>query len=57
MKKAVKSAAEYNSMFMKEKREERRAYFDLQTNVSFRVNLNADDSFWVYSGSIIRIVL
>ncbi|KAI0212002.1 PHD finger protein 10 [Lamellibrachia satsuma] len=32
MKKAVKSAAEYNSMFMKEKREERRAYFDLQTN-------------------------
>ena len=34
MKKAVKSAAEYNSMFMREKREERRAYFDLQTNVS-----------------------
>lgn len=31
IKKAVKSAAEFNTNFMKERREERRAYFDLQT--------------------------
>ncbi|XP_005091426.2 titin isoform X2 [Aplysia californica] len=32
-KKAAKSAAEYNSSMMREKRDERRAYFDLQTYV------------------------
>jgi hypothetical protein len=33
MKKAIRSAAEFNSQFMRERREERRAYFDLQTMV------------------------
>ncbi|CAH1792046.1 unnamed protein product [Owenia fusiformis] len=31
MKKAVKSAADFNARLMRERREERRAYFDLQT--------------------------
>ncbi|KAK7490212.1 hypothetical protein BaRGS_00018557 [Batillaria attramentaria] len=31
MKKAAKSAAEFNKLFQRERREERRAYFDLQT--------------------------
>ncbi|XP_064600353.1 PHD finger protein 10-like isoform X2 [Liolophura sinensis] len=31
MKKAVKSAAEFNVQFQRERREDRRAYFDLQT--------------------------
>ncbi|XP_013411434.1 PHD finger protein 10 isoform X1 [Lingula anatina] len=31
MKKAIKSAADFNAQFMKERREERKAYFDLQT--------------------------
>ena len=39
MKKAVKSAAEFNSQFMREKREERRAYFDLQTRVNLPLNM------------------
>ena len=34
MKKAAKSAAEYNRHFLRERREERVAYFDLQTFVS-----------------------
>lgn len=33
MKKAAKSAAEYNIHFQRERREERKAYFDLQTFV------------------------
>jgi len=31
--KAVKAAASYNAFLMKEKREERRHYFDIQTGV------------------------
>jgi hypothetical protein len=34
MKKAAKSAAEFNRNFLRERREERIAYFDLQTFVS-----------------------
>lgn len=33
IKKAIKSAAMYNSQFQKEKKEERQKYFDLQTMV------------------------
>lgn len=33
--KAMKSAAEFNVLFNKERREERQAYFDLQTQVSY----------------------
>lgn len=33
VKKAMKSASEFNSQFQKERREDRRAYFDLQTMV------------------------
>lgn len=35
IKKAMKSAAEWNSSFQKERREERKAYLDLQTFVNF----------------------
>jgi hypothetical protein len=35
MKKSVKSAAEFNASLMRELRQERRAYFDLQTFVSY----------------------
>ena len=35
LKKAAKQASEYNSMFMKERREERQYYFDMQTLVSY----------------------
>ncbi|ESO87689.1 hypothetical protein LOTGIDRAFT_127265, partial [Lottia gigantea] len=39
MKKAVKSAAEFNSQMQKERREERKAFFDLQTfSVHYPVN-------------------
>ena len=31
VKKAMNSCAEFNSMFLKERREERCAYFDMQT--------------------------
>lgn len=34
IKKAAKKAAEFNSIFNRERMEERRAYFDLQTHVS-----------------------
>lgn len=34
IKKAAKKAAEFNSNFNRERMEERRAYFDLQTHVS-----------------------
>jgi len=33
IKKAAKKAAEFNSNFNRERMEERRAYFDLQTHV------------------------
>lgn len=33
-KKAARSAAEFNASLMKDKKEERKAYFDLQTYVS-----------------------
>ena len=36
--KAMKSASEWNRQFLKERNEERRAYFDMQTFVSFSVN-------------------
>ena len=39
MKKAAKSAAEYNRQFLRERREERLAYFDLQTFVSINHEL------------------
>lgn len=38
IKKAAKKAAEFNSNFNRERMEERRAYFDLQTHVSAGVN-------------------
>lgn len=34
LKKSVKSAADFNTSLMRELRQERRAYFDLQTFVS-----------------------
>lgn len=34
IKKAAKKAAEFNSNFNRERMEERRAYFDLQTHVN-----------------------
>ena len=34
LKKSVKSAAEFNANLMRELRQERRAYFDLQSFVS-----------------------
>ena len=34
MKKATKSAAEYNKMFQRERRDERNSFFDLQTMVT-----------------------
>ena len=34
VKKAVRNAADFNAQFMRERREERAAYFDLQTHVS-----------------------
>lgn len=37
IKKAAKKAAEFNSNFNRERMEERRAYFDLQTHVKTRV--------------------
>lgn len=35
IKKAAKKAAEFNSNFNRERMEERRAYFDLQTHVRY----------------------
>jgi hypothetical protein len=35
IQKAMKSASEWNSCFIKERKEERRAYFDQQTFVSY----------------------
>lgn len=37
IKKAAKKAAEFNSNFNRERMEERRAYFDLQTHVRLYV--------------------
>ena len=37
--KAMKSASEWNRQFLKERNEERRAYFDMQTYVSLSVNI------------------
>ena len=45
MKKAVKSAADYNAQFMRELREERRAYFDLQTQVSLILKVDVNSIF------------
>lgn len=38
IKKAAKQAAEFNALLMREKREERQYYFDLQTMVSESVH-------------------
>ena len=35
IKNAVQATADFNAMFNRERREERRAYFDLQTMVTF----------------------
>jgi hypothetical protein len=40
IRKAVKSAADFNSQFMRELRDDRKAYYDLQTQVS-----NAGEQF------------
>lgn len=43
IKKAARKAAEFNSNLNRERMEERRAYFDLQTHVGrfkFLINLN-----------------
>lgn len=37
VKKSIKMAAEYNANLMRELRQERKAYFDLQTFVSKKV--------------------
>jgi hypothetical protein len=39
VKKAVRSAADFNAQFMRERREERRAYIDLQTLVSVEMSI------------------
>ena len=36
VKKAVKAAAEFNSHFNRERRDERKAYLDMQTNVNYQ---------------------
>lgn len=45
MKKAAKSAAEYNIHFQRERREERKAYFDLQTFV--RKQFSCHSTYWI----------
>lgn len=43
IKKAAKKAAEFNSNFNRERMEERRAYFDLQTHVRYAHILESDN--------------
>lgn len=55
IKKAAKKAAEFNSNFNRERMEERRAYFDLQTHVSptvFSMDSADSDPLWDVFGSV-----
>lgn len=46
IKKAAKKAAEFNSNFNRERMEERRAYFDLQTHVTATSDTDNWDFFY-----------